>query len=249
MENGGFNMKIVAFVGPKGSGKDTCADILINNKKAISKLSFAGPLKEICCKVFGLTQDQVNLPELKDKELDNPVVLNKRNLRLLKSELIKYVSEVQQGVYIYNIDRITISDFEGRVYKTPREVLQQIGAEFIRAKVHPHWHILAAFGDNVLKRLDKEGTYCVTDVRFENELEFLRDKFKDNLKSFYINRQESEDKLSNAKHSSEVTVSELRKMVDSEINNNGDIKSLTEMLVPSVSSKKGKKRGKSRKKS
>ena len=61
-------MKIVSFTGPKGSGKDTSADILKEEKIASGSLSFAGPLKKICMEVFKLHHNYMNDPILKEKE-------------------------------------------------------------------------------------------------------------------------------------------------------------------------------------
>ena len=45
MKKSNLDFDVIGFLGKKGTGKDTCADYLVENH-AFEKLSFAGPLKE-----------------------------------------------------------------------------------------------------------------------------------------------------------------------------------------------------------
>ena len=51
-------MQIIGFAGRKGSGKDTCADFLVN-ELGFQKQAFAAPLKNFCQQLFLLTDDQL----------------------------------------------------------------------------------------------------------------------------------------------------------------------------------------------
>lgn len=60
-------MQIIGFAGRKGSGKDTCADILVQHY-GFDKRAFATPLKSFCQQLFLLSDDQLwgNLRDIVD---------------------------------------------------------------------------------------------------------------------------------------------------------------------------------------
>ena len=47
---------------------------------------------------------------------------------------MNYLDPLVHGQY-YNVNKATISGLEGMVLKTPREILQIIGTDFIRERV------------------------------------------------------------------------------------------------------------------
>lgn len=64
-------MNVIAFTGPKGCGKDTCANYLLNRnthdmRKHFEKNAFAKPIKEICHVTFGWSY--ASMESLKQKE-------------------------------------------------------------------------------------------------------------------------------------------------------------------------------------
>lgn len=68
-------MRIIAFSGPKSSGKDTAARTLlglnlIEGRLLFQQMNFADPLKAACKNVFGLTDQEMNDPQMKEKVLD-----------------------------------------------------------------------------------------------------------------------------------------------------------------------------------
>ena len=66
-----FNkIMLIGFMGIKGSGKDTCADLLIQNYGFMKK-SFADPLKHACKELFLFTNEQVFGTQLQ-KETPDP---------------------------------------------------------------------------------------------------------------------------------------------------------------------------------
>lgn len=218
-------MRIVSFTGPKGSGKDTSADILKEEKIASGSISFAGPLKKICCEVFKMHHNLVNDPILKEKELDEPITLKAAHFRKIN---LLMTDHLDQNEFFYNPHKASISGLEGVVLKTPREILQFIGTEYIRNRIHADWHLQAAFSKTTLSKLDQDGLYCVTDARFPNEYQFLADKFGEDFQGFYVERPEAEDRLSKSTHASELQVLEVKKMIpDSHILKND--KSLEEL--------------------
>ncbi len=246
------NMKVIGFVGPKGSGKDTSADLLKSMGKSRGKLSFAGPLKKLCSKVFEIPLATFNDPILKEKPFEEmkrfgkPIILTTSLLRQVKKECPKFLSEYSEtdpAQMIYNIDRVPVNGLEGRVFKTPRELLQIIGTQFIRERVYKEWHMRAAFSKTALLECDQSKVYCVTDIRFPNEYEFLKEKFGDAFECYYVERPEAEKVLAKATHESELGVLEIKKLIDKKniLTNDGTVEVLKEKLkklkTPKASSK------------
>lgn len=247
-----MSKRFVLFIGPKQSGKDTAADILIKKKgKARQKVSFAGPLKEICATASGLESKYMHNVALKEKELPNPIVADRRFWRNVKRELVKYLPEIDQdNNIIYNIDRVSLTGVENRVFKTPREMLQQVGTDFIRDKVFTDWHVQAAFSEANLDSYEDGYIYCVTDARFPNEYEFLKEKFGDDLVAYYIERPEAEEELAKATHPSELEILKIKELIPKKniIKNDGTLedfeKKIAKLKLPKASGKTGKKASK-----
>lgn len=233
-------MRIVSFTGPKGSGKDTSADVLKEAKIAAGSLSFAGPLKKICMKVFKLHHNLMNDPILKEKELSEPITLTSAHFRKINLEMTEHLD---QDEFFYNPYKASIAGLEGMVIKTPRQLLQIIGTEYIRNRIHPDWHLQAAFSKTTLASLDQEGLYCVTDARFPNEYQFLADKFGEDFQGFYVERPEAEEKLAASTHASELQVLEVKKLIPEEniLKNDKSIEDLKKSLLLKLGIEKPKK--------
>jgi len=239
-------MRLVLFVGPKGCGKDSAASMLYQAKKSRSKISFAGPLKEICAKVFRYPAKFMNDPILKEKPFETIEILDRTKLRLIKQELPKYVPELDPvtGLLKYNIDRVTVSGLENRQFTKPREILQQVGTDFIRNLVYPNWHVEAAFSPERVTKYRKGELYCVTDTRFLNEYKFLLKNYGDSLKVYYIERPEAEAHLAEATHESELEVLKIKELLPKEciIKNDGSLedfkKKVLKLDLPPRSGKK-----------
>lgn len=234
-------MRLIAFSGPKGSGKDTAYDILKEAGIVSGKLSFAGPLKEICSDVTGLHANYFNDPLLKEKELKEPIVLTKKLLRTIIKSLPKWLPEISDdGIIRYNIDTISIAGLEGRAMKTPREMLQIIGTNLIRDRVYINWHVEAALGDYALSKKNKDGSFAITDARFLNELEAVLSKKGAITEAYYIERPESEEKLATATHQSELENIEIRnKLGESQVlKNDGNIDNFKNNILERIKSLK-----------
>ena len=79
---------IIGITGKKQSGKDTMANYLVKEYGFI-KYSMAGPLKEGCKKLFGLTEEQVNgdFKETIDKRWG---VTPRKILQVMGTEIFQY---------------------------------------------------------------------------------------------------------------------------------------------------------------
>jgi hypothetical protein len=223
-------MKIVSFTGPRGCGKDTAANILKKEGIADGNISFAGPLKKICVETFKLHHNYFNDPNLKERPLTNPITLTPRIFRSIISLMMDYL-DIDE--FYYNPNAASIAGLDGRVLKTPREILQVIGTDWIRDRIHPDWHLRAAFSNKALSQLKPNGLYCVTDARFPNEYQFLAERFGEDFQGFYIERPEAEELLAQSSHSSELQVLEVKKMISPEniLVNDGSIEDFKKKLL------------------
>ena len=141
---------------------------------------YADKLKDFVCMLIGCTREQLEDREFKEKELGeewNCYIFNNGK----KEEL----------TLNYNIAKTLSAD--NRIISrilTPRLLLQIIGTECIRDKVHPNAWVNALFadykakwiptGDSVAEEdvsLEKEyPNWCITDMRFPNELEAVKSR-------------------------------------------------------------------------
>jgi len=224
-------MKVVSFTGPKGSGKDASADILKKEGIADGSISFAGPLKKICQEVFGLHHTLVHDPILKEKPLSTgEIVITPKLLRKINQIMLDYLDPDE---FYYNPNKASVIGLEGVPLRTPREILQVIGTEWIRNRIHPDWHLQAAFSSKALASLNEDGLYCVTDARFANEYQFLANKFGADFKGFYVERPEAEELLAQATHDSERKVLEVKAIIPAEniLVNDGSLEDLKKKLL------------------
>lgn len=243
-------MKVIGLIGPKGSGKDASYEILKKKGKAAGKIAFAGPLKSICSEVFNIPFIILNDPDFKERPFEemekyDNVVLTSRALKAIKLACCRKLPEFdpKTNTWLYNVDKVAITGVENRIMKTPRELLQVVGTDFIRNRVYSDWHLRAAFHDNVLMGLKSNGTYCVTDIRFPNELKFLQEKFGDSFSAYYVERPEAEDRLAEATHPSELGVLELRDLIPDTniIKNNKTLAELEKRVLKLAPAKRGRK--------
>lgn len=236
-------MKIIGFAGPKGSGKDTAFEMMKRKGRIKAKLSFAGPLKQICSKIFELPPTYFDMRELKEKQLKEPKVLTNRVLRNILNELPKWLPETHGKYRKYNLQSVSVAGLEGLVLNSPREILQIIGTDLIRGRVYNNWHIEATLGAYALSKLDQNATYAVTDVRFINELETIL--AIPNGEVYYIERPEAEDTLGNAKHESELESIKIKEKLDSRyiLKNTGDLKDFEKLLSALINPPTKRKNG------
>ena len=159
---------IISISGRKSSGKTVCAYEL--QKLGYRILNVADALKCLIRKILFISKD--NLEENKN----NPNVvftLNNYQICLLSSEL--------------NIDNEIIKDvLSPYEHFTIRQLLQIIGTDLIR-KFNKNWHLESLEKKiNNLRSQNPLCKICIPDVRFVNELLFIKNKL--NGLSYYIIR-------------------------------------------------------------
>lgn len=234
-------LKIFLISGPIKSGKDTCADYLISKKLIAGKIALAGPLKQICKNVFNLSSEQVYEQGPKEALFERPIKFDLLHLAEIIRLMNEYVCIVEPDTIVNsfkNMDSIfpfkfiqlarKHIDILGKEFRSPREILQYVGTEYIRNIVDPDWHLKAAFSEKNLKTLEINGIYCVTDVRFPNELEYLNKNF--NTRSIYIHRDSAEEELNKSSHASELQLKNVRTFVDEVVFNNSSLEDFYELI-------------------
>lgn len=144
--------EIYGIAGAKGHGKDTLAHLIIGSGvqgAGFTITHFAAALKKLCVDVFGLTDYDVNDPVGKEEPLQSPIVLDGS---------------------LAALQRVTGLPIKahGKIAKTPRELLQLIGSEYVRAECDTYWL------DQLTPLLEAKRRLLIPDVRFPNEAEFIR---------------------------------------------------------------------------
>lgn len=109
-------MNLIGISGKAGSGKDTLADWLVENKDFV-KVSLADVLKRACKEFFDFSDEQLWGPSEKRNKLDKRYVMFYADIKHMLNE---------DGLKEFP---------DGKVpqYLTPRHALQQLGTEFGRA--------------------------------------------------------------------------------------------------------------------
>lgn len=183
------NNNLIAISGKIGSGKDTVGNIIqiltamphLNTEGVLSFLKrdinspykikkFADKLKDFVCMLIGCTREQLEDQDFKEKELG--------------PEWDRIISSDGKIYLPYDYADLEYSKL------TPRLLLQLIGTDCIRDKVHPNAWVNALFADYKIIRhksnfnsndryMGDEPIYpnwIITDTRFENELEAVKQR-------------------------------------------------------------------------
>lgn len=152
---------IIGLSGKALSGKDTTADYLVDYYGFDSKVGFATNLKEMVVEVFGLTYDDVNDQVLKARQFKHRITISEGYI----NNLVLWVNKT------HNVENVDFTSFLGKVLSTPREVLQFVGTDFVRS-ICSSYHV-----DVIRKKVLSTNNLVITDVRFRNEVDFIKDLY------------------------------------------------------------------------
>jgi hypothetical protein len=143
------NSEIYGITGEKGHGKDTFARLIMGINPLFQVTHFGGHLKQIAERVFGLTNDQMNDPTLKEAPLKKPITMD---------------------LFLEGLRRETSLPIQPRnkVGYSPREVMQYLGTEYIRSVQGDYWV------HQVLRSIEGHHHFLVPDARFNNEVDGIR---------------------------------------------------------------------------
>lgn len=144
---------IIGLCGQAGSGKDTCADLIVaRSPRGVVKLAFADPLKEEVSQSFGI----------------DPIFLHAQELKC-----IKYGSlAIHRSADIHFIDRMKEIGEDIHCLRSPRQIMQLWGTEYRRADDRDYWtekmlsyiHAHIGYGQKI---------FVLSDVRFVNEAQLV----------------------------------------------------------------------------
>jgi len=151
---------IVGLIGRKMSGKSTVAKVF--ESKGYKRVSYAGPLKEIVSKTFGIPMFYFTDPEAKEKAQISLTLNGGAVLSLLK---------VAEDYYPIKMDQKANAMLKACdiLCTTPRQLLQVVGTEVFRNTVdQDYW--LKAFKASLNPNLN----YICDDARFENEVDLIK---------------------------------------------------------------------------
>ena len=142
--------------------------------------AFAGKLKDMVCMLIGCTREQLEDREFKEKELGEEWWYTYGK-----------IGNVDILVSYLDMDKEFKNNNNAYIEKlTPRELLQIIGTECIRDKVHPNAWVNALFADYKYEIHRSEvptraagfidqhvyPNWIITDMRFPNELEAVKSR-------------------------------------------------------------------------
>ena len=180
----GGKPNLIGISGKMGSGKDLLynmlcelSDIDFENKK------FAYPIKWIIAVLIGCDIRQLEDREFKEKELGEEWTKYRIITKGLPNYYVSTLQEAEDNTRHSNQRYV-------KVVMTPRLLLQLLGTEAGREIIHPNIWVNALFadykdewvdsGDSVaeedVSKVLKEPNWIITDVRFLNEAQAIKDR-------------------------------------------------------------------------
>jgi len=153
---------LLSFSGERLVGKDTAAEVLIN-EFGFKRKALADPLKEICSEVFCIDLKYFHDQELKEKPFKKPLQVTKGHLKRLLDYCAQY-EDVSGRAYVQVLNTCCVQ------LETPRKILQYIGSDVIRQYISSSFWL-----DLAMKTLPfNDSNVVVTDSRFANERDSLK---------------------------------------------------------------------------
>lgn len=213
---------LIGITGQKYAGKDTTGNY-ISELTDYPLYSFAKPLKEFCKVYFNMSEEELN-GSLKETQREFNI---KSWKNLLVSTLNFYFPNFLESNYPDNnegacdyfyrkvfLPYLLSENYEFQTAKliiSPREIMQRVGTNFFRNIESNFWLNQAELV------LAKTESLIITDVRFDNEAQWVRDK-----KGIIVNIIRDSDRTDY--HVSETGIS--REYIDLNLENNGTIEEL-----------------------
>lgn len=156
---------IIGISGRARSGKDSIANIMIK-KFNFKRISFADSLKEISAEAFNIPLSHFHDNDKKDVAFESPLQVNIDHMQSLVM-LLKGAGCAPSQAQIDNL----IDEGLTMTFVSPRDLLQRVGTNLCRNHLGDSvW--INIFKDKVRQT---EGHCIVTDVRFINEREAIKD--------------------------------------------------------------------------
>lgn len=185
--------KIIAFTGVKQSGKSTAFLVAKKHFGDVTEIMLARRLKEVCAKVFKLDFKHMEDGVLKETLFEDPVYLDH----------FQIMEVIEAFGYSYNFDK-NIRPFMGKILETPRQILQYVGTEVLH-KIDKDIHIKAS-----VENLPEDGVVIITDMRFEREFNYFKEKYPKEFLPFYIHNSRAEMIAEQDQHKSEKDIQNFK---------------------------------------
>ena len=149
---------LIGLTGPAGSGKDTVADYLCATN-GFSRYAYADPLRLEIAQAFGIPVDLLLDRERKEKPTDLLALERCQNKFFVEYIFERFYGPVNQT---------------RKQPRSPRWIMQKWGTDYRRELTDENYWIRQA--ENAIADMDRAGItrIVVTDVRFEDEAEFIR---------------------------------------------------------------------------
>lgn len=130
--------KVIGFTGLKGSGKDTAARALLS--QGWEKIAFADTLREVCKLVYGLTDEQMLNPNLKEITLEQfPFKSPRQILQTVGTEMFRnnipgswvnaWKLKTQAALYAGKSYGVVVTDFR---FPDEADAIRSFGGTLIR---------------------------------------------------------------------------------------------------------------------
>lgn len=170
---------LFALTGAAGSGKDTAADRILQKYPSVTRASLAAPIKELANRWLGINEDylqrgvkeslvafNIKAPQFKCLDLiiydmfkDHPLI----NMVSVKTVAGAIYDNILKDNMFCNVSEEEVAP--QFLITTPRRILQIIGTEGFRECISDSFWLDIAPKENVI----------ITDVRFPNEVQWVKD--------------------------------------------------------------------------
>jgi len=155
---------LIAIAGPKGSGKDTAAQPLLD--VGFRRINFSDELKWLACEIFNFTRGQCESQEAKERPFDQPLAIDDEHIIRLVTH------EYRHPDLDASITRM-IAAYAGLELPSLRALLQWIGTAFRNQVSKDFW--IDAWRNKVNRHRATGARVVCTDVRYANERQAVRD--------------------------------------------------------------------------
>jgi len=215
-------MKVIGLCGPKQSGKDTTLGFLKELFPSIIHVSLANKLKDVCSDVFDISRvvfDDQSLKEVPFSYFGRKVTFDGFRMAQI---LTRFGLEEKIIFEETKIDRFMEKNSD-LVFNSARHIAQFIGTEVLREFGNPEIHC-----QKLMQKMEEnpEALFCITDVRFINEIEYFKCLLQDNFFSIYIERPSVEKNITPSSHVSEKETLSLKELALTKLDNSGTIEGL-----------------------
>ena len=212
---------IIGFTGKAGVGKDTAGGYL--RLKQWKHYSFALPLKRVVATLLGLPLAAMEMREIKDKPLEKPI-------RLQEEDADRIMEAIPHPILGHSMADKVREACDGKEFNTVRELLQFIGTDIGRDIINKD--IWTNITKDAVNNLKKDNNVVITDVRFENEKDVIKD-----MGGYVIEIQRKTELSDVAKHKSE----DIDFESDLVIENNGSMQKMYDQIEEFLNDTKGKR--------